>query len=88
MSMEGRRLILKDGTQIEGGEAGYSNGTLWLWLPGMTMAEAATILFNPLKTAVIWFQYGDEEAEYKGYTICTAIITEEERISGCMKKGA
>lgn len=86
--MEGRRLILKNGTIIEGGEAGYSDGTLWLWLPGMTMADAAGILFNPALTAVIWFQYGEEEAEYKGFTSCTAIITEEDRISACMKKGA
>lgn len=86
--MEGRRLILKDGTIIEGGNAGYSNGTLWLWLPGMTMAEAAVILFNPSKTSVVWFQYGDEEEEYKGYTTCTAIMAEEGQISACMKKGA
>ena len=86
--MEGRRLILKDGTQIEGGEAGYNAGVLWLTLPGMTMAEAAMILFNPEKTGTIWFRYGDDEDEYKGFTNCTAMMAEDGQISASLKKGA
>ena len=85
---EGRKLILADGTVIEGGEAGLSGGMLWLWLPGMTMMEAAQILFNPAKTGTIWFRYGEMEDEYKGYTNCITIMAEEDRIAACMKKGA
>lgn len=82
------RLILKDGTVIENGAAGYYDGSLWLTLPGMTMMEAAAIVFNTAKTGTIWFQYGEEEDEYKGYTNCTVMMTEEGHISACMKKGA
>lgn len=83
-----RRLILKDGTQIENGEAGYNAGLLWLTLPGMTMPEAAAILFNPAKTGTIWYRYGEDEDEYKGYTNCTAIMAEEGQISASLRKGA
>lgn len=85
---EGRRLILKDGTVIEGGEAGLSGGVLWLWLPGMTMMEAAAILFDKQKTAVIWAKYGEAEDEYKGYTNVTAMMEQDGRISAGMKRGA
>lgn len=88
MTGTGRRLVLKDGTKIEDGSAGYFEGTLWLTLPGMTMMDAAAILFNSAKTGTIWFQYGEDEDEYKGYTNCTAMLTEENQISACMKKGA
>ena len=39
--MEGRRLILSDGTVIEDGQAGLADGNLWLYLPGYTMQDAA-----------------------------------------------
>lgn len=88
MDGTGRRLILADGTSIENGAAGYNSGSLWLTLPGMTMMEAAVILFNPAKTGTIWFQYGEDEDEYKGFTTCTVMMAEEGQISACMKKGA
>ena len=88
MEESGRRLILADGTRIENGEAGYYDGFLWLKLPGMTMAEAATIVFNPAKTRTIWFQYGEMEEEYKGFTNCTAMLAEDGQISASLVKGA
>lgn len=83
-----RRLIMKDGTQLEGGEAGTNAGVLWLTLPGMTMQEAAAILFDPKKTGTIWFQYGEDEDEYKGYTNVTAMTAEDGGISASLRKGA
>lgn len=87
MAVTGRRLILNDGTIIEDGEAGYSQGALWLYITGYTMAEAAVILFDPAKTAKIVFQYGEMQDEYEGYTSCrTLMIDVDGRVSACMVK--
>ena len=85
--MESQRLILKDGTRIEGGSAGAADGVLWLWLPGMTMQEAAAIAFNPEKTQKIWYQFGDMENEYSGYTNCMSIMGGAE-VSVCLARRA
>ena len=85
--MEGTRLILNDGTVIEGGQAGLSDGFLWLYLPGMTMQAAAAIAFDTNKTKRIWFQFGEEEAEYAGYTNCTRIMENGAEVSVCLTRG-
>lgn len=86
--MEGRRLILNDGTEIENGSAGYAAGSLWCRLPGYTMQQAAVVFFNPDITAVILFQYGEMEDRYEGFTNCEAIMTEADgKVSVCMTKG-
>lgn len=72
--MEGRRLILKDKTVIEGGTAGYSGGAVSLFFSGMTMREAADAMIeSPEKTGKIIFQYGDQEETFTGYTDCVNI---------------
>lgn len=86
--MEGRRLILNDGTVIEDGNAGYSDGFLWLWFAGYTLQQAATMFFDPTKTAKIVYQYGEMQDEYTGYTVCRSLMTDADgRISVCMVKG-
>ena len=85
--MEGRRLILNDGTTIENGEAGCADGSLWCYLPGYTMQQAASLFFDAAKTAKIIFQYGNMEDEYNGYTNCVTITTAGGMTSVCMKKG-
>lgn len=83
----GRRLILNNGTIIEGGEAGYSSGNLWLWFTGWTLQQAAAVFFNPAATMRIVFQYGEDEDVYLGYTDCTGLsIDEDGRISVCLVK--
>lgn len=86
--MEGRRLILNDGTTIEGGEAGYTHKHLWCYMPdGYTMAQTAEIFLDPEKTAKIIFQYGDMNTEYDGFTECQHIMNDDGAISVCMVKG-
>ena len=82
--MDGRRLILADGTVIEGGEAGYSDGFLRCWFDGYTMQEAAQIFLDPEKTAVIVFELKDS---YTGFTNCRSIsVSSDGLISVCMTK--
>lgn len=82
-----RKLILNDGTVIENGEAGYSQGFLWLFLPGYTMQQAAAIAFDTNKTAVIVFEYGEMEDRYEGYTNCTSLSENDGQANVCLKKG-
>lgn len=86
--MDGQRLLLMDGTTIDGGTAGYASGFLWCWFTGYTLQEAAQIFFDPTKTGRIVFQFGEMSETYEGYTNCTSIsIDIDGRVSVCMKKG-
>ena len=86
--MEGQRVILKDGTTIENGRAGYADGNLWCYIPDYTMQQAASLFFDASKTDCIRFQYGDMEDTYNGFTNCTAINANTDGlVSVCMKKG-
>ena len=83
------RLILNDGTVIEGGEAGLSsNGNLWLWFTGYSIMQAAMMFFDPEKTNRITFnQPGDVNTVYEGYTNCTSISIENNgQLSVCLKR--
>ena len=87
--MRGQRLILNDGTVIENGRAGYSQGFLWLFLTGYTLPQAAGLFFDAEKTAKIIFQYGEMEDEYDGYTSCIRLLIDNDGlVSVCMEKGA
>ena len=86
--MEGRRLILNDGTIIEGGEAGYSQGFLWVWFTGYTLQQAALMFFDTSKTSKIVFQYGEMESVYEGFTTVMNLgIDVDNKVSVCLTKG-
>lgn len=85
--MEGRRLILADGTTFENGEVGYADGNLWCWIPNCSMQTAVNVFMNPVKTKRIVFQYGDMEDAYNGFTNCTNIMADPDRkASVCLQK--
>ena len=85
--VEGMRLILNDGTIIEDGRCGISEGFLWLWFNGYTMQQVAMIFFDPDKIAHIVFQYGEMQDVFDGYTICRTInINSDGQISVCLVK--
>lgn len=87
--MEGRRLILQNGTVIEDGNAGESGGLLWLWFTSMTLSMAFALFSNPATTSRIVFQYGDSEYVYEGFTSCRGVnIDADGVLTVCMAKGA
>ena len=43
--------------------------------------------FNPAKTETIWFQYGEMEDQFVGYTDCVSIMERGAEISVCLKRG-
>lgn len=82
------RLILMDSTELENGKAGYADGRLWLTVVGMTLPEAAAIFFDPTKTGVIVFEYGEMRDTYEGYTVCVSLSVDSDgTISVCMVRG-
>lgn len=86
--MEGRRLILNDGTIIENGEAGFASGVLWCYLNGYTLEQAWSLFSDTTKTCRIVFQYGEMEDEYTGYiNMAYSAIDASGKVSICMKKG-
>ena len=85
--MTGRRLIFSNDKEIENGEAGLADNILHLWIPDMTMIEAAQLVLDPAKTIEIRFQYGEMEDVYNGYTSCHGIAIDDGQISVRLKKG-
>lgn len=88
LRVKGRRIVLKDNTTIENGEAGFSDGFLWLWFDGYTLQQVALMFFDATKTDRIAFQYGEMEDVYEGFTTCRTLMTDASgRVSVCMTKG-
>lgn len=86
--MEGRQIVLNDGTVIADGAAGYAEGYLWLWFSGYTMPETAVMFSDPEKTEKIVFQYGEMHDDFEGFTSCRSIMCDADgHISVCMVKG-
>ena len=89
MSDSTTKLILNDGTVIDNGKAGYSEGFLWCYVTGYTMQQAALLFFDPAKTGKITFEYGAEQDVYEGFTNCINIhIDVDEIIHVCLTRGA
>ena len=84
----GQRLIFKDGTTIENGSCGYSQGFLWCWIHGYTMQEAAAIFFDPNKTGKITYEYGEMSDDYVGFTNLTNLFIDVDgQVSACLTRG-
>lgn len=89
MQQTGQRLILMDGTTIEGGRCGYADGHLWLWVTGYTMAQAAVTFLDPDKTGRIVYEYGEMSETYEDFTTCTTIMIDSDGlVSVCLIRGA
>ena len=88
--MSGRRLILNPGETevvLEGSEAGYSDGVLWLYMTGITLPEAFALLIAPEHTGVIAYQYGEMEDRYEGFTDLIGLFTSDGMVRAALKRG-
>lgn len=89
--MDGRRLILNPGpNQIElpGSEAGYAEGVLWLYIRGLTLAQAFAFLSDPANTAVIRYEYGEMADVFEGFTHLTTLMERDGEVSAALTKEA
>ena len=80
-------LLLNDGTVINEGRAGLSDGFLWLWLPGWTMRRVAEKVEEGAMSRIVWKTSEDDEEVYTGYTVCMHMEQENGRIAVCLVKG-
>ena len=88
--MDGRSLILNPGPseiELSGSEAGYADGVLWLYLEGLTLAQAFALLDDPANTAVIEFHYGEMVDRYEGMTHLMGIMERGEQVSASLERG-
>ena len=84
----GQRLILADGTEIENGRCGYSDGHLWCWINGYTMEQSAQLFFDHTKTNHIVYEYGEMTDTYDNFTNCTTLMIDSDgMVSVCMIRG-
>ena len=84
----GQRLIMNDGTVIENGRCGYSEGYLWNWIAGYSLAQAAQIFFDPNKTSRIVYEFGEESETYENFTNCTNLMIDRDgKVSVCLTRG-
>ena len=84
----GQRLIFADGTTIENGRCGYSDGHVWCWVTGYSMQNAALIFFDANKTYRIIYEYGEMSDTYENFTNCVNLMVDNDgMISVCLTKG-
>lgn len=81
------RLLLNDGTVIEGGRAGLDDNMLWLFIPGWEFWETADKVRDNEAMRKIIFQYGDDEDVHTGFVVCTSITNTGGEISVSLVKG-
>jgi hypothetical protein len=87
----GRRVILNPGAGeiiLEGSEAGYADGVLWLYIRERSLAQAFALLSDPANTAVIRFEYGEMEKVYEGFTHITVLMDRDGEVAAALKKEA
>jgi len=71
--MQGRKLILNDGTEYDEGEAGASDGLLWCFLKNAAIPGVYADFSDPEKTRRIVFHYGEMQTAFEDYTELTCI---------------
>ena len=81
------KLKLNDGSVINGGSAILSDGTLFLYMPGLTMKQAFDLLIDPVKTMRIEYtEVNGEKITYNGYTRLKSLTDEGSEISAVLKR--
>ena len=84
----GRRLIFANGIVWENTELGASDGTLWLFLNGITLMQALPVITNQNATMEITFEYGEMSDKYTGYTHLKNIMEDSTGCQACLIKEA
>ena len=87
--MDGRRVVLNPGLDrivLEGSEAGYANGVLWLYVKGQTLAQTFALLSNPTNTAVIEFHYGEMVDRYENFTHLIVLQEDEDQVNAALER--
>lgn len=79
------KLILNNGDELQG-HLIESNGRLFLYMQGITLAEAFGLLIEPENTKVIKEERYGRETTVRGYTNLYSISNENGLICAALKK--
>ena len=83
-----KRLILLDGTVLEGCECGYSNRNLWCFLKGVSFGEAFQYFSGPEKFRTVIFEMEFTEVKhriiYSGFDAITNVQQSEFTVDVCI----
>ena len=66
--MEGRRVVMADGTELIDATIGYANRHIWCYLQNITLPVAYDLFSDPQKIGTLVFDYGDMQDVYEGFT--------------------
>lgn len=86
--MEGRRIVMADGTELMDSEIGYSNQHIWCFLKNITLPVAYDLFSNPQKTGTLIFDYGEMQDVYEGFTQINTIKISEDGVDVRLDKEA
>lgn len=81
-------LRLSDGTELEGASLIAQETALFLYMPGITLKRAFSLLINPEATARITYVDGPTVNEYAGFTRLTLVADEGDMVTARLKRGA
>lgn len=84
--MEGRKVVMADGTELLDAEIGYTDQHIWCFLKNVTFPEAYDLFSDPLKTQVLIFDYGDMQDVHEGFTELHTIKKTEDGVNVRMNK--
>lgn len=80
-------LKLANNRILEDCQAGATESSLWLYLKGMTMADAAALAFDKEALKRIEFHYGLLHTTHEDYDTVTAIMDRGSVIEVCLTGG-
>lgn len=78
--MDGRRIVMADGTEMIDAEIGYANGHIWCFLKNITLPMAYDLFSDTRKTGTLIFNYGEMQDVYEGYTQVNTIKISEDGV--------
>lgn len=78
--MEGRRIVMADGTELIDSEIGYADGKLWCFLKNVNFSGAYSLFSDPQKTSTLIFDFGDMQSVYEGFTELGGIMKTEDGV--------
>lgn len=80
------RLILNDGTALDGASLIRSGLSLFLYIPGLTLAEVFALLIDPEKTERIEAIDGTTDRVFEHYTKLIAVRDEGNMITAMLTR--
>ena len=84
--MKGTEIILNDGTILQNGSIGYSDGVIWCCIKDENIVNMFALFADPEKTKHLEFHYGEMVDVYDGFTVIGAALQNENQAQIMLRK--